>query len=48
MIDDLEVIMHYPYKEGKDRCYLSIKHPEVGKLFAAYYERLWNEADELS
>ncbi len=47
LIDQLEVVMHYPYELGQNETYLAIKHPEIGKLFAAYYEKLWNEANEL-
>jgi hypothetical protein len=47
LIDECEVILHYPYDYGQKEFYLAIKHPEVGKVFAAYYENLWNGAAKL-
>lgn len=47
LIDECEVVMHYPYDYGQKELYLAIKHPEVGKVFAAYYENLWNGGAKL-
>lgn len=47
MIDDTEVIMHYPYEPGQSEVFLSIKHPDVVRLFEAYFRSLWNNAKKV-
>lgn len=44
LIDDTEVIMHYPYEPGQAEAFLVIKHPDVIRLFDAYFETLWSNA----
>ena len=41
IIDDEEIVMRYPYDPGQSEIWLSIKHPEVVRLFSAYYRNLW-------
>lgn len=48
MIDDTEVIMHYPYEAGQAEVFLVIKHPDVTLLFDAYFKSLWNNAKVLN
>lgn len=48
MIDELEVIMHYPYEPGQSEVFLSIKHPDAVRLFEAYFRSLWNNARMLN
>lgn len=47
VIDNQEVIMHYPYEPGQIETFLSVKHPDVVRLFAAYYTNLWMHAQSL-
>jgi hypothetical protein len=44
IIDDEELIMHYPYSPGQPEEFLAVKHPDIIRLFSAYYECLWQEA----
>jgi len=44
LIDDTEVIMHYPYEPGQAEAFLVIKHPDVVRLFDAYFKTLWSNA----
>jgi hypothetical protein len=48
LIDDSEVIMHYPYETGQSEKFLSIKHPEVVELFVAYFRNIWNQSVRLN
>lgn len=44
LIDEREVVMHYPFEPGQDETFLAIRHPDIAKLFIAYYRTLWNQA----
>jgi len=44
IIDDKEVILRHPYDLSERGKWLSIQHPEVVKLFRAYYSELWMNA----
>jgi hypothetical protein len=48
LIDDREVIMRYPYEPGQSETSLSIRHPDVAELFAAYYRSIWGQAKPLN
>lgn len=48
LIDEREVIMRYPYEPGQLEMFLSIKHPDVVRLFAEYYRNLWRQAKHLN
>lgn len=48
VIDNREVIMHYPYEPGQPETFLAIAHPDVVRLFSAYYRNLWAHARPFS
>lgn len=48
IIDNQEVYMRYPHEPGEPEIYLSVKHPEVVQLFAAYFTSMWREATFVS
>lgn len=48
IIDNQEVYMRYPHEPGEPEIYLSVKHPEVVQLFAAYFRSMWREATFVS
>lgn len=48
IVDDQEIIMHYPYVPGQAEMFLAVKHPDIVRLFSVYYERLWQEATKLN
>lgn len=47
LIDDREVIMHYPYEPGQAEMFLSVKHSDVVRLFAAYFRRIWASGTDI-
>jgi hypothetical protein len=48
IIDNQEIFLRYPYEPGEPEIFVSIKHPEIVQLFAAYYRSMWKEAIPLS
>ncbi len=47
VMDDVEVIIRYPYEAGGAVSFMAITHPEVVGLFSAYFKRLWEKANIL-
>jgi hypothetical protein len=48
IVDDSEVVAIFPYIYGEPEVWLSIKHPEIVKMFSKYTERLWVESKKLT
>lgn len=48
IVDDLEVIMHYPYEPGQPETFVAINDRSIASLFVAYYNKIWLEANELN
>lgn len=48
LIDDVEVIAIFPYDYGETEVWLSIKHPEVVKMFESYFRRLWHDCTTIT
>lgn len=44
LIDEREVVMHYPFEPGQEETFLAIEHPDIARLFVAYYKRIWDQA----
>lgn len=47
ILDNKEVITLYPKAFDRDETILSIKHPEVVKMYADYFDSLWANAQKL-
>lgn len=47
VLDDKEIVMRYPYRPQQPEIWLSIKHREVVRLFVAYFQNLWEQANPL-
>jgi hypothetical protein len=48
LVDDEEVIAIFPFAYGEPEVWVSIKHPEVIKMFSRYFQRLWNDCEKLT
>jgi hypothetical protein len=47
IIDESEIIMHYPYRQGKSEKFYAIKEQGLVELFKQYYEILWDSAHKI-
>jgi len=48
LVDENEVVAIFPYIYGEPEVWLSIKHPEIVKMFSKYTERLWTESKKIT
>ncbi len=48
LIDDSELIVYFPFVYGEPEAWLFIKQPDVVKVFARYFHRLWNDSTKLT
>ena len=48
LVDDDEVIAIFPYDYGEPEVWVSIKHPDIVKMFSRYFQRVWNESEKLT
>lgn len=47
IIDEEEVVMRYPYEPGQPALWLSIKQPDVVRLFVRHFRNMWNQGSRL-
>jgi hypothetical protein len=47
VIDEEEIIGIFPYSYGEPEVWLSIKHPDVVKVFLNYFRRLWEDSEKI-
>lgn len=48
LIDDDEVVAIFPFVYGEPEVWVSIKHPDVVKMFSRYFQRLWNDSEKIT
>jgi len=48
LIDDNEVVAIFPFIYGEPEVWLSIKHPDIVKMFSRYFQRLWNDSEKIT
>ena len=47
VVDAEEVIGMFPYSYGEPEVWLSIRHPDVVKVFSDYFRRLWEDSQKI-
>lgn len=47
ILDDQELVLRYPYRPDQSGMWLSIKNPDIVKLFVWYFDNLWEQAISL-
>jgi hypothetical protein len=47
ILDDKELVMRYPYMLHQSGMWLSIKNPDIVKLFVRYFDNLWDQGQLL-
>jgi hypothetical protein len=47
ILDDQELVMRYPYMPHQSGMWLSIKNPDIVKLFVRYFDNLWEQGQLL-
>lgn len=48
VLDEEEVIITFPQAYGTAEVWLSIKHPEVLRMFIGYFGRLWGDSNKIT